>query len=104
MVSATVRVVGKKLVSCKIDVGDVVGHCGAVGHRIAPAINDLLSPAARSEKSNTPHQSAPMDRKSESRLMFRSAIVCMARSRAMKSTKVLKSLERLPKGPVTKTR
>ena len=39
---------------------------GAVGHRIAPAINDMLSPAARSEKSNTPHQSAPMDRKSES--------------------------------------
>ena len=34
VVSATVRVVGKKLVSCKIDVGDVVGHCGAVGHRI----------------------------------------------------------------------
>ena len=68
VVSATVRVVGKKLVSCKIDVGDVVGHCGAVGHRIAPAINDMLSPAARSEKSNTPHQSAPMDRKSESRV------------------------------------
>ena len=42
VVSATVRVVGKKLVSCKIDVGDVVGHCGAVGHRIAPAINDML--------------------------------------------------------------
>ena len=63
--SAKVRVVGKKLVSCKIDVGDVVGHCGAVGHRIAPAINDMLyemlSPAARSEKPNT-----PMDRKSES--------------------------------------
>ena len=66
VVSATVRVVGKKLVSCKIDVGDVVGPCGVVGNRIAPAINDMLSPAARSEKSNTPHQSAPMDCKSES--------------------------------------
>ena len=96
VVSATVRVVEKKLVSCKIDVGDVVGHCGAVGHRIAPAINNMLSPAARSEKSNMPHQSAW--------LMFRSAIVCMARSHAIKSTKVLKLLERLQKGPVTKAR
>ncbi len=34
--------------------------------------------------------------------MSRSSIVCIARSRAMKSTRVLKSLERLPKGPVTK--
>ena len=60
VVSATVRVVGKKLVSCKIDVGNVVGHCGTVGHRVAPAINNMPSPAARSEKSNMPHQSAPM--------------------------------------------
>ena len=63
VVSATVRVVGKKLVSCKIDVGDVLGHCGAVGHRIAPAINDMLSPAAKSEKSNTPHHAdGPQER------------------------------------------
>ena len=40
VVSATVRLVGKKPVSCKIDVGDVAGHFGAVGHRIAPATSD----------------------------------------------------------------
>ena len=34
----------------------------------------------------------------------RSSIVCKARSCAMKSTKTLKSLERLPKGPVAKAR
>ena len=33
-----------------------------------------------------------------------SSMVCKARSRAMKSTNMLKSLERLPKGPVTKAR
>ena len=88
VVSATVRVVGKKLVSCKIDVGDVVRHCGAVGHRIAPAINDMLSSSVRSEKPNTPHQSAPMDRNpfnpfeslqgSESWVDVRSAMVCIS--------------------------
>ena len=31
--------------------------------RIAPAIDDMLSPATRGEEANTPHQSAPMDRK-----------------------------------------
>ena len=42
--STTVRVVRKKLVSCKIDVGGV-GRCGAVRHRIAPAIGDMLRPS-----------------------------------------------------------
>ncbi len=46
VVAATVRVVRKKLVSCKIDVGGV-GRCGAVRQRIAPAIDDMLSPAMR---------------------------------------------------------
>ncbi len=41
MVAATVRVVRKKLVSCKIDVGGV-GRWGAVRHRIAPAIGDMF--------------------------------------------------------------
>jgi hypothetical protein len=38
--------------------------CGkTVRDRIAPAIDDVLSPAAGSEKANAPHQSAPVNRK-----------------------------------------
>ena len=43
-----------------------MGRCGAVGHRIAPAVDNILSPAARGEKANAPHQSTPMNRKRES--------------------------------------
>ncbi len=42
-----------------------MGRCGAVGHCIAPAVNNM-SPAARGEKVNAPHQSTPMNRKRES--------------------------------------
>jgi hypothetical protein len=41
------------------------GRCGAVGHRIAPAVDNLLSPAARGEKAYAPHKSTAMNRKRE---------------------------------------
>ncbi len=64
VVAGTVRVVGEKLVSCKIDVGGV-GRCGAVRHRIAPAIGDMLNPTTRGEEADTPHQIASRDHKGE---------------------------------------
>jgi hypothetical protein len=86
VVAATVGVVGKELIGCKFNVS---GCCGAVRHRITPAIDDVLRSAASGEKARAG-------------FMSRSSMVCIARSRAMKPASVLKSLERLPKGPVTK--
>ena len=65
VVAATVRVVKKKLINCKINFSGI-GRCGAVGHCNAPAVVNMLSPAARGEKANAPHQSTPMNRKRES--------------------------------------
>ncbi len=42
VVAATVRVVRKKLISGKINFSGM-GRCGAVGHRIAPAVDSMLS-------------------------------------------------------------
>ena len=47
VVAATVGVVGKELIGCKFNVS---GCCGAVRHRITPAIDDVLRPAASGEK------------------------------------------------------
>ncbi len=49
VVAATVGVVGKELIGCKFNVS---GCCGAVRHRIAPAIDDMLRPAASGEKAD----------------------------------------------------
>ena len=65
VVAATVGVVGKELIGCKFNVS---GCCGAVRHRITPAIDDVLRPAASGEKADTPHQSTAMNRKREGRL------------------------------------
>ena len=52
----------KKTSSGEINISGL--GCGrAVRDRIAPAIDDVLSPAAFSEKTNAPHQSAPVNRK-----------------------------------------
>ncbi len=60
--TAMVRVVRKKLISCKTNFSGM-GRCGAVGHRITLAVDNVLSPAARGEKANAPHQSTPTNRK-----------------------------------------
>jgi hypothetical protein len=66
-VAATAWVIGKENVSSKINISGL--GCGrAVRDRIAPAIDDVLSPAAGSEKANAPHQSAPVNRKRKDRL------------------------------------
>jgi hypothetical protein len=50
----------KENFSSKINISGL--GCGrAVRDRIAPAIDDVLSLAAGSEKVNTPHQSAPVE-------------------------------------------
>ena len=41
VVAATVRVVRKKLINCKINFSGM-GRCGEVGHRIAPAVTVSL--------------------------------------------------------------
>jgi hypothetical protein len=44
----------KGFIGCK----NISGCCGAVRHRIAPAIDDMMRPVASGEKADTPHQSA----------------------------------------------
>ncbi len=62
--TATAWVIGKENVSSEINISGL--ECGrVVRDRIAPAIYDVLSPAAGSEKANAPHQSAPVNRKRE---------------------------------------
>ena len=63
--------------------------------RIAPAIDDVLSPAAGSEKAHTPHQSTPVNRKREGWLH-------VPEFHGLRSP--LAHNKRLPKGPVTKER
>jgi hypothetical protein len=86
VVAATVRVV------------DFSGmeSCRAVCHCIAPAVDNMLSPATRAKNTDAPHKHVDEPQAHELNM------VCIARSRAIKSTEVLKSLDRLPKGPVTK--
>ncbi len=89
----------KENVSGKINVSGL--RCGrTVRDRIAPAIDDVLTPAAGSEKANAPHQSAPVNRKRKAWLYVpRSSIVCKARSRATKSTKVVEIAGEVAKRP-----
>ncbi len=53
------RLDGKERIFCKFNVN---GCCGAVSHRIAPVIDDVLRPDASDEKADTPHQSTAMNR------------------------------------------
>ena len=80
MVAATVGVVGKELIGCKFNVS---GCCGAVRHRITPAIDDVLRPAASGEKTDTPHQSTAMNRKREGRLYTPSFTIIFPAIRAI---------------------
>ncbi len=68
-VAATAWVIGKENVSSEININGL--GCGrAVRDRIAPAIEDVLSPAAGSEKANAPHQSAPVNREVNRKRLF----------------------------------
>jgi hypothetical protein len=54
--------IGKEKIGSEVNISGL--GCGrAVRGRIVPAIDDVLSPPAGSEKANTPHQSTPMNRK-----------------------------------------
>ncbi len=48
-IAAAVRVVRKKLISCKIDFTGM-GCCRAICHCIAPAVGNMLNPATSGEK------------------------------------------------------
>ena len=65
VIAAAVRVVRKKLINCKIDFSGMECY-KAVCHCIAPAVDNILSPATRDKNADAPHQSTPMNRKRES--------------------------------------
>ncbi len=92
----------KRNIGSEVNISD--RGCGrAVRDRIASAIDDVLSPAAGSEKANTQHQSTPVTASARAGFTSRSSMVCKASSRTIKSTEVSTSLEEeLPKGPVTR--
>ncbi len=56
--SRTAWVLGKKNAGGEINISGL-----GLRDRIAPAIDDVQSPAAESETANAPHQSAPVNRK-----------------------------------------
>jgi len=63
----------------------------------------MLGLAHAENRANAPYQGALLHRENDFRLKSLNSIACRDRSRAMKSTRGLKSLEMLSKGPEIKT-